>query len=74
MKHWDGQEAAEPVVPRLSRRERRQLAHLFEFPAHRRHRRADIGSLIGLGLALAMLAGLVVALAPGEPVSPDLLN
>ncbi len=74
MKHWDGQDAAEPIVPRLSRRERRQLAHLFELPPHRRQGRAHMGSLIGLGLALAVLAGLAWTLAPGDPVSPDLLN
>ena len=74
MKHWDGQDVAEPIAPRLSRRERRELAHLFELPAHRRTSRAGMGSLIGLGLALAVLAGLAWALAPGEPISPDLLN
>ena len=74
MKHWDGQDAAEPNAPRLSRRERRALAHLFELPAHRRTSRASMGSLIGLGLALAVLAGLAWALAPGDPISSKLLD
>lgn len=74
MKHWDGFDAAEPIAPRLTQRERRELAHLFDLPAHRRTSRAHMGSLIGLGLALAVLAGLAWALAPSDPISRDLLN
>ena len=77
MKHWDGQQidAARPVA--LEEREMAALARDLPAPgpapAGRRPRqRAGLGSMVGLGLSLAFLAGLAIALAPSSPVAREL--
>ena len=74
MKHWDGLD--EDVAPlRLSRRERRRIRAMFaEQPAGRRQEKPHVGSLIGLALALAVVAGLAWAVAPVDPVSSKLMH
>jgi ferric-dicitrate binding protein FerR (iron transport regulator) len=75
MKHWDGRDRDDAVLLRLPQRDRARLAQFFEAPSPPRRREpARIGSVIGLALALGMLAGLAWVLAPGSPVSSSLLH
>jgi hypothetical protein len=74
MKHWDDRDAADCRPVRLSRAERKRLRAMFaERPAHRPAVRPHAGSVIGLALAVTVLAGLAWALAPADPVSSRLL-
>ncbi len=75
MKHWDERERADVDLVRLSRAERKRLRAMFaDIPAHRRRREpAHPGSIIGVAMAFAVLAGLLWALAPSGPVSGKLL-
>lgn len=73
MKHWDGRDRPEAAIP-LTAEERARLRALFEPPAHRRQQRPDVGSMIGLVLALGLLVGLALLLAPGDPISSKLVN
>ncbi len=74
MKHWDGRDLAQSAPRRLSPRDRQRLAELFEAPVRPRRGEPQIGSVLGLVLALGVLAGVAWMLAPSSPVSPDLLN
>jgi hypothetical protein len=75
MKHWDERDVADVRPVRLSRAERRRLRAMFaEQPAHRRrHEAPHVGSMIGVALAFAVLAGLAWAVSPADPVSARLL-
>ena len=75
MKRWDGPDLADVTPTRLSRAERKRVRALFaQVPPHRRHRGPpDVGSIIGVALAFAMLAGIAWAIVPADPVSPKLL-
>ena len=61
-------------APELSPRERQRVRELFEAAPRRRQRETPIGSVIGLVSALAILGLMTWALAPGSPVSPDLMQ
>ena len=76
MKHWDERDLLDARPARLSPAERRRLRAMFaEQPAHRRRREPlDIGSVIGVALAFAVLAALAWALAPAAPVSAKILH
>jgi hypothetical protein len=75
MKHWDNPDLAEVARARLTRAERKRVRALFaQVPPHRRDRRPpDVGSIIGVAMALAVLAGIAWAIVPADPVSPKLL-
>jgi hypothetical protein len=77
MKHWDGRDRDDAIQLRLPQRDAQRIRDLFAqprpTPPQRRRQPPHVGSLIGLGLALAMLAGMALLLAPAEPVS-KLLN
>ena len=73
MKHWDERERTDGKAVRLSPAEQERLRALLAPPAHRARVRADAGSVIGLALALAVLAGLAIALGQSGPVSPEVL-
>lgn len=73
MKHWDGRDRTEAEHP-LSPAERARLRALFEPPAHRRPQPAHVGSVIGLVLAVGLLVGLALLLAPADPISSKLLD
>ena len=72
MKHWDGREG-DHVELRLSPSDEARLAQALRPPA-RRQQSPHIGSVIGLALALGLLAGLAWVLAPGDPVSSRILH
>ena len=74
MKHWDGRDFADASLAELSPRERQRVVELFQAPPRRRSRETPIGSVIGLVGALAILGLMTWALAPGSPVSPDLMQ
>lgn len=75
MKHWDGRDRDDAVPLRLSQRDQARLAQFDAIPAPARRREpARIGSVIGLVLAVGVLAGLAWALAPADPVSSSLLH
>ncbi len=75
MKLWDGRDRDDVAELRLAPRARARLAALFPAPApSRRRQQPHAGSVIGLVLALGMLAGVAWVLAPGSPVSPRLLD
>lgn len=76
MKHWDERERTDVEPVRLSRAERKRVRAMFaDIPEHRRQRQPmHPGSVIGVALAFAVLAGLAWAMAPGGgPVSPKIL-
>ena len=71
MKHWDPSDAVAGVA-RLSPGDRKRLAAVLRAQAPNRGRtRPDLGSVIGLTLALAFLAGLAWAVTPTDPVSAE---
>ena len=72
MRYWDGRDRTEAAEMPLSPAERARLRALFEVPAHRRQRRTHVASVIGLALAIGLLAGLALLLAPADPVSSKL--
>ena len=75
MKHWDPRDRDEATELRLAPPERARLAEMFPAPVPARRRQAPhVGSVIGLVLALGVLAGVAWVLAPGSPVSPRLLD
>ena len=74
MKHWDGRDRDQAVPLRLSHRDRQRYARFFETPARPRRESPDMGSVIGLVLAVCVLVGVAWMLAPGEPVSPNVLK
>jgi ferric-dicitrate binding protein FerR (iron transport regulator) len=74
MKHWDGRDRDDVTPLRLSERDRQRLAQFFEAQAPPRRREPQLGSMIGLVLVLALLAGLSWALSPGDPVSSQLMK
>ena len=71
MKHWDGRDRDHLAELQLSQPDRARLAKFLEAPKPRRSR-PQIHSLIGLVLALGLLAGLALLLAPADPVSSKL--
>ena len=74
MKHWDGRDLSQADAQPLSRRERQRIRAMFlEQPANRRQERAHMGSVIGLVLAVGLIAGLAWLLSPSSPVSSDLI-
>lgn len=73
MKPWDGRDRPGAAELPLSPAERARLRALFEPPAHRGQARPHMGSWIGLALAVGLLAGLALLLAPCDPVSGDLI-
>ena len=72
MKHWDGRDPAGAEL-RLPRLEEARLAEALR-PPPRRPQPPHIGSVIGLVLALGVLAGLALLLVPADPVSSRLLD
>ena len=74
MKPWDGRDRPGAAELPLSAAERARLRALFELPAHRSQERPHMGSWIGLALAVGLLAGLALLLAPGDPISADLMR
>ena len=75
MKHWDGRDRDDVAELRLTPPERARLAQFLPAPAPpRRRQQPHTGSVIGLVLALGVLAGVAWVLAPGSPVSPRLLD
>jgi hypothetical protein len=74
MKHWDGRDRTDAAELPLSPAERARLRALFELPAHRSQARPHIGSWIGLTLAVGLLVGLALLLAPGDPIASDLMR
>lgn len=74
MKHWDGRDRDDAIQLDLPQRDRQRLAQGFEAPVRPRRREPQTGSVIGLALALGLLAALAWMLAPSGPVSSNLLN
>ena len=74
MKHWDGRDRTDAAELPLSPAERARLRALFATPAHRVRPRPQMSSWIGLALAVGLLAGLALLLAPGDPISADLMR
>ena len=74
MKHWDGRDVADVTPATLSPRERRRVRELFREPPRPRRTPLQVHSVIGLVLAVSVLAGVAWALMPSSPVSPDLMN
>ena len=73
MKHWDGRDLADAEL-RLPRHDEVRLVRDLRPPARRRES-PHIGSVIGLVLAVGMLAGIALMLAaPGDPVSTKVLH
>ena len=73
MKHWDERERTDVTPARLSPRERQRLRELLE-PPQRKRGEADVGSMIGLVLAVGILAGLAWLSSPSAPVSSKLIH
>lgn len=73
MKHWDGRDRPEAAIP-LSPEQRERLRALLAPPAGRPKVRASPGSLVGLALAIGLLVGLTLLLAPASPISPKILD
>ena len=73
MKHWDERERTDGAPARLSPRERQRLREMWKAPPQPR-RQSATGSLIGLTLAVTMVAALAWLLSPGSPVSPKLID
>lgn len=74
MKHLGEPERSDAVELPLSRGERERLRALLELPPGRRPRSPGAGSLVGLALALGVLVGLALLLAPNEPVARAFLD
>ena len=74
MKHWDERERADVKALRLSPAERERLRALMEPPARQRRSEPQVHSLVGLAIALTVLVGLAVLLAPSDPVSSRLIQ
>jgi hypothetical protein len=74
MKHWDGRDRNDVAELRLAPPERARLAQFLPAPVSPRRQQPHTGSVIGLVLALGVLAGVAWVLAPGSPVSPRLLD
>lgn len=74
MRHWDGRDRDNDAALPLTRQERARLRALFRTPASRPKARPHMGSLIGVTLAFAMLAGLALLLGPGDPISAKVLD
>jgi hypothetical protein len=73
MKHWDGRDRDHGFPLRVPRLDVARLAQALRSPARRQHS-PHIGSLIGLALAVGLVAGLAWVLAPADPVSAGLLD
>ena len=70
MKHWDGRDLAQSIPLWLPQGEEDALARELRQPVRRRRRQAPhVASMVGLVLAVAVLAGLALALSPVDPVS-----
>ena len=64
MKHWVPDEGAIPLADRASAAPAR--------PRRARARRTELGSRIGLAIAIAFVVGLAWAIAPTSPVAREL--
>ncbi len=72
MRHWDpSSEQANEL--RLSASDQQRLAELLRTPDAKpaRRERPEIGSLVGLALSLAFLAGIAWAIVPVDVVSAE---
>ena len=74
MKHWDGRDRTEAFELRPARPEAARVRDLFRESPRPRRAEPQIASLIGLALAVGLLAVLSWALAPDSPVSAQLLD
>ena len=74
MRHWDGRDRDDGAALPLTRQERERLRALFRPAPGRPKARPHMGSLIGVTLAFAVLAGLAVLLGPSDPISSKVLN
>lgn len=74
MKHWDGRDRDQAVRLQLSPRDRQRFAQFIGTSARPTRQPPHIGSVIGLVLAVGVLVGVAWMLAPGEPVSPNVLR
>ena len=75
MKHWDGRDRDDVTELRLAPPDRARLARIFGSPPLTRRRQPPhTGSLIGLALAVGLLVGLAVLLAPTAPISSRLVD
>lgn len=74
MKHWDGRDRDDVAGARLSRSDRAHLDRILGHSARPRRAPPHPGSMIGLALALGMLAGLAWLLAPAQAVSSKILH
>jgi hypothetical protein len=67
MKHWIPDEGAIPLADRASDASVRRAA-----PRRCRARQSELGSRIGLAIAIAFVVGLAWAIAPSSPVAREL--
>ena len=74
MKPWDGRDLPQAIPQRLSRRDRARLARLFGPRAETRRAPPHVSSVIGLVLAVGVLAGLAWLLSPAQAVSSKILH
>ena len=74
MKHWDGRDRDDVTELRLAPPDRARLARIFAAPPPRRRHPPHAGSLVGLALAVGLLVGLALLLAPADPVSSKLID
>ena len=74
MKHWDERERTDVAPARLSPRDRQRLRELLAAPPRRKRADIQAGSMIGLVLAVGVLAALAWVLAPADPVSSKLIH
>jgi hypothetical protein len=71
VKHWDPSDSLADAA-RLSPGDHKRMAAMIEASSKTRGReRPDLGSVVGLTLALAFLAGLAWAVTPTDPVSAE---
>jgi len=74
MKHWDGRDRDDVIELRPTRPDVQRLVQMLQQQPKPKRHEPQLASLFGLVLALALLGGLSWAVAPGSPVSADLLD
>ena len=74
MKHWDGRDRDHVAELRLAQPDRQRIRDLFLETPKPKRKAPQIHSVIGLALAVGLLVGLAMLLAPSHPVSPKLMN
>lgn len=72
MKPWDGLDIAGARPVELSAEERQRLDSIRRALGPSRRARAQLGSIVGLGISVAFLGGLVWAVWPTSPVAREL--